>query len=45
MKTITINNRARYERATKIKAIAFVVVCLCAAVVVALDLFVWRAAA
>lgn len=45
MKTITINNRSRYERSAKIKAIAFVVVCLSAATVVALDLFVWRAAA
>ena len=45
MKIITINNRARYERSAKIKAIAFVVVCFAAAVVVALDLFVWRAAA
>ncbi len=45
MKTVTINNRERYERRAKIKAIAVVVVCLAAAVVVALDLFVWRAAA
>ena len=43
MKTITINNRQRHERRAKIVAITFVVVCLAAAVVVALDLFVWRA--
>ena len=45
MKTVTINNRERHERRAKIKAIAVVVACLAAAVVVALDLFVWRAAA
>lgn len=40
---LTIADRLRANRIAKIKAIAFVVVCLAAAVVVALDLFVWRA--
>lgn len=42
---LTIEDRIRHNRRVKIKAIAFVVVCLTAAVVVALDLFLWRTAA
>lgn len=40
---LTIAERAQLNRRAKIKAISFIVVCLAAAVVVALDLFVWRA--
>lgn len=46
MKIITINNRAMRERRVqrlKMVSIAFVFGCLGGLVVVALDLFVWRA--
>lgn len=39
---LTIADRLRANRIAKIKVIAYVVVYLAAAVVVALDLFVWR---
>lgn len=39
----TIENRLRAMRRAKIKAWAFSLACAAGAVVVALDLFVWRA--